>query len=183
MNRDVIAQILEWMQHRYFGKYRGIVVSNEDPTHRGRIKVRVPAVLDSLEVWAVPCLPYAGKNVGLFAMPPTNSGVWIEFEGGDPSYPLWVGCFWADEEAPFGGDPAIKGWKTDSITLQLDDAEDRVLVENSSEASVELTRDVVAKATNASHKVTSTSVTSEVSGGKVEVTAGMVRLNNSMEIT
>jgi uncharacterized protein involved in type VI secretion and phage assembly len=33
-------------------------------------------------------------------MPEKNDGVWVEFEGGDPSYPVWTGCFWADGEAP-----------------------------------------------------------------------------------
>jgi hypothetical protein len=26
--------------------------------------------------------------------------VWVEFEAGDPSYPIWVGCFWADGQVP-----------------------------------------------------------------------------------
>jgi uncharacterized protein involved in type VI secretion and phage assembly len=27
-------------------------------------------------------------------MPQIGAGVWIEFEGGDPDYPIWSGCFW-----------------------------------------------------------------------------------------
>lgn len=183
MNDDVIAQMLDWMQHRYFGKYRGIVVSNEDATHRGRLKVKVESVLDTLEVWAMPCVPYAGKNIGLFAMPPKDSGVWIEFEGGDVSFPIWVGCYWADKEAPNDGDPAFKVWKTDSITVTLDDKDDTVLIENSSSASVKMTREVVTTATKSKHSVKTDGVTSELGGGKLEVTTASVRLmNGALEV-
>jgi uncharacterized protein involved in type VI secretion and phage assembly len=27
-------------------------------------------------------------------VPPPGSNVWIEFEQGDPDYPIWTGCFW-----------------------------------------------------------------------------------------
>ena len=27
-------------------------------------------------------------------IPAIGSGVWVEFEHGDPDYPIWVGCFW-----------------------------------------------------------------------------------------
>ena len=41
--------------------------------------------------------------MGLYAIPEPESGVWVEFEGGDPSFPIWTGCFWAD--AAVGGLP------------------------------------------------------------------------------
>src|SRR5690606_2312186 len=70
----------------YFGKYRGTVVDNADPVKRGRLRVVVPAVLSSTPVWAMPCVPYAGPKLGFYAMPETGTGVWVEFEAGDPSY-------------------------------------------------------------------------------------------------
>jgi hypothetical protein len=42
----------------------------------------------------LPCTPYARPNVGFYAIPPIGANVWIEFEGGDPSYPIWSGGFW-----------------------------------------------------------------------------------------
>jgi uncharacterized protein involved in type VI secretion and phage assembly len=30
----------------------------------------------------------------MFALPMIGSGVWVEFEQGDPSQPIWTGCFW-----------------------------------------------------------------------------------------
>lgn len=100
MTNQVLEQLLDWTRNRYFGKYRGTVTDNLDATKRGRVKVRVPAVLAELETWAMPCLPYAGKGVGLYAVPEPGAGVWVEFEAGDASYPIWTGGFWADDEVP-----------------------------------------------------------------------------------
>lgn len=101
MEQELTDQLLDWVRNRFFGKYRGIVTDNNDPTNRGRIKVRVPAVLGDLEVWAMPCVPYTGDGMGTYMIPePDSGGVWIEFEGGDPSYPIWVGSFWADGQLP-----------------------------------------------------------------------------------
>ena len=109
MTNQVIEQLLDWTRNRYFGKYRGTVTDNADPTHRGRVKVRVPAVLGDLETWALPCLPYAGNGVGVYTVPEPGAGVWVEFEAGDASYPIWTGGFWADGELPKNeqGTPAV----------------------------------------------------------------------------
>lgn len=80
---------------RYYGKYRGTVLNNIDPMQMGRIQVVVPDVSSVLPTsWAMPCVPVAGINMGLFTVPPIGSGVWVEFEQGDPDYPIWVGGFW-----------------------------------------------------------------------------------------
>src|SRR5205085_1731985 len=44
--------------------------------------------------WAMPCVPAAGIQSGVFMVPGIGSGVWIEFERGDPDHPIWVGGFW-----------------------------------------------------------------------------------------
>jgi len=95
-----VADMMEVMEGRFFGKYRGLVAGNDDPPGRGRLLVKVPAVMGDEPVWAMPCVPYAGDNMGFYAMPDVGTGVWVEFEAGDPSYPIWVGCFWGDGEAP-----------------------------------------------------------------------------------
>lgn len=83
------------VHQRFYGKYRGIVSDNQDPLMIGRIRARVPDVLGDQESgWALPCAPFAGQGCGSFAIPPTSANVWIEFENGDPDYPIWVGCFW-----------------------------------------------------------------------------------------
>lgn len=78
-----------------YGKFRGTVTESADPLQLGRIKAIVPGVDGFIPgTWALPCLPMAGINAGLFVIPKPGSGVWIEFERGDPNYPVWTGGFW-----------------------------------------------------------------------------------------
>jgi len=80
---------------RYYGKYRGLVVENIDPEQIGRVLVQVPDVLGEIpSSWALPCVPAAGLQSGCFIVPPIASQVWVEFEQGDPDYPIWTGGFW-----------------------------------------------------------------------------------------
>ncbi len=80
---------------KFFGKFRGTVVNNVDPMKIGRIQAIVPDVSNVIpSSWAMPCVPVAGIQTGMFAVPPIGAGVWIEFEQGDPDYPIWTGCFW-----------------------------------------------------------------------------------------
>lgn len=108
---------------QFFGKYRGTVENNLDPMQQGRIQVSVPAVLgDSRMSWAMPCVPYAGSGVGFFMIPPRGANIWVEFEGGDPDYPIWSGCFWGMGEVP--AQPAVaemKVIKTETCTITLND--------------------------------------------------------------
>jgi len=106
---------------RYYGKYRGVVTTNEDPSNLGRIKAQVPAVSDSETGWATPCTPYGGNGVGMFFIPPVGANVWIEYEGGDPESPIWSGCFWDTGEAP-ADSPDMKMIKTDFATININDA-------------------------------------------------------------
>lgn len=82
--------------HRFYGKYRGTVTQNIDPEQRGRIQAIVPDVSGMIPTsWAMPCVPVAGPMSGHFALPQIGAGVWIEFEQGDPDYPVWTGCYWS----------------------------------------------------------------------------------------
>ncbi|MDO9598357.1 MAG: phage baseplate assembly protein V [Azoarcus sp.] len=83
------------MTEKFYGKYRGMVVSNIDPMQEGRIQVQVPDVAGLATLnWAMPCVPVAGIQNGMFALPEPGSGVWVEFEQGDADKPIWAGCFW-----------------------------------------------------------------------------------------
>jgi uncharacterized protein involved in type VI secretion and phage assembly len=103
---------------RFLGKYRATVLNNVDPMQIGRLQVIVPDVAGLVpSSWAMPCVPIAGINMGMFALPAIGAGVWVEFEQGDPEYPVWVGCFWGTaSEVPLLArtvPPAVPG-----ITLQ-----------------------------------------------------------------
>ena len=83
------------MDNKYYGKHRGLVLNNIDPMQKARILVQVPDVLGlGTTSWAMPCVPIAGPQMGVYVVPLIGSGVWVEFEGGDPDYPIWTGGFW-----------------------------------------------------------------------------------------
>jgi uncharacterized protein involved in type VI secretion and phage assembly len=83
------------VSQKYLGKYRGVVVNNVDPMQQGRLLVQVPDVTGLAPgTWAIPCVPIAGPQTGMMALPMPGSGVWVEFEQGNPDHPIWVGCFW-----------------------------------------------------------------------------------------
>jgi len=80
---------------RYYGKYRGVVLNNIDPMQMGRVQVQVPDVMGvGLSSWAMACVPFTGKQSGVYCVPQIGAGVWVEFEQGDPDHPVWVGGFW-----------------------------------------------------------------------------------------
>ena len=95
-----------------------MVLNNIDPMLTGRLMLQVPDVLGTMpSSWAMPCVPLAGPQMGIYVIPLIGSGVWVEFEGGNPDYPIWSGCFWgtAAEVPPLAlaGIPA-----TPNIVLQ-----------------------------------------------------------------
>lgn len=127
-------------RERLWGKFRGTVVDNADPLRQGRVRAFVPSVLGSTESgWALPCAPFAGPQAGFFAIPPVGAGVWIEFEAGDVSRPIWSGCWWGAGEAPVAppagtpGDPQVKLWRSDlGLTTALDDGAQTITISDAS---------------------------------------------------
>jgi len=82
------------MSVKYFGKYRGLVTDNRDPEQMGRIRARVPDVLGEADTpWAMPCVTLPLSDDVGSGLPDIGSNVWIEFEQGDPEYPIWSGCY------------------------------------------------------------------------------------------
>ena len=69
----------------YIGKYRGAVVGNDDPMQQNRLEVTVPEV-DPSPAWAMP-----SDDTQYMEPPEIGTEVWIEYDGGDPYYPRWVG--------------------------------------------------------------------------------------------
>lgn len=96
---------------QFFGKYRGTVTDIQDPLFIGRVRAKVPDVMGDQESgWAMPCFPFAGSGMGLVGFPKVGAGVWIEFEHGDPEYPIWTGC-WFGSAADVPSDWLIPPYK------------------------------------------------------------------------
>lgn len=129
----------------FYGKYRGVVSSNNDPHKIGRLRAKVENVYGDKESgWALPSVPYAGEGVGLFLIPPVGALVWIEFENGNPDYPIWTGCFWGKtEDVPVKDPiPAIKVLKTKIATITINDSikntDQYIEITNTQGASIKL---------------------------------------------
>jgi uncharacterized protein involved in type VI secretion and phage assembly len=84
----------EKIPNKFYGKFRGTVLNNIDPMQMGRLQVQVPDVAGLVPTsWAMPCFPLSGKQMGMWAIPQIGAGVWVEFEQGNPDYPIWSGCW------------------------------------------------------------------------------------------
>jgi hypothetical protein len=137
-----LDRIVEAMTTRYFGKYRGEVTGVDDPTRRGRVKVIVPAVMGEREVWAMPCAPYAGRALGIFAVPPVGTGVWVEFEGGEINQPICAGCFWGSGEIDAAdAKESVFFIRTGGLTIRVDNASGEVTIESGAGPKVTLSSD------------------------------------------
>ncbi|MGH4006878.1 MAG: phage baseplate assembly protein V [Pseudonocardiaceae bacterium] len=142
-----VAELVRQVEHRYHGKYRGLVRENRDPEQLGRLKVLVPSVLGDQVVtgWALPCVPYGGMaGQGLLAVPDVGAGVWVEFEEGDLEFPIWVGTFWSKPggktelpkaNGPDGAETGVPDSPTRRIlktlrghTIQIEDAEGKDMI-------------------------------------------------------
>lgn len=91
---------------RFYGLYRAFVYDNKDPQNQGRLKLQIPSVLGidedtgepCISDWAYPMFPVGGNGWGIVAIPPvynpdgTQCMVWVAFEMGDISCPVWMGC-------------------------------------------------------------------------------------------
>lgn len=156
----------------YFGKYRGKVENNLDPLGLGRVQVSVADVYgDGTLSWAMPCLPGAGPSVGFFSIPPAGANVWVEFERGDPDYPVWTGGFWdaGDTPAPMGPTQQLtKVWAGDHFRLEVMDAP----------GLGELTLTVTTAAGEAKLAASATAMELEFGGSKVAIGMDGVTVNN-----
>jgi uncharacterized protein involved in type VI secretion and phage assembly len=164
MNEQAILDILERLRNRFYGKYRGTVTDIDESTLR--IKAKVPAVLQDHETgWCMPCVPYAGKDVGFVFIPEKGSGVWIEFEGGDVSYPVWTGCYWRSDEMPSDATPSVKTIVTKAKhKILLDDNEGSITITDDNENKITLD---------------SSGITLERGGSKVVISDSEVTVNDS----
>lgn len=87
---------------RFYSKYRGFVIDNDDPLKLNRLLLVVP-VLNALEtdgIWAFPSTIWGGKDYGVQLLPQKGDMVWVEYEMGDPEHPIWHHAGYAADELP-----------------------------------------------------------------------------------
>jgi uncharacterized protein involved in type VI secretion and phage assembly len=170
MSEQTMTELLERIRSRFYGKYRG-TVTDVQAAPLPRVKARVPAVLGDVETgWCMPCVPYAGDDAGIAFLPEVGAGVWIEFEGGDVSFPIWTGCYWHDGEVPSRVAPKVRVIRTGAgQEIVLDDDDHSITVTDSNENRVTLDRNGVT-VVRGSGKIAVTSKKVSVNDGAMEVT-------------
>lgn len=187
MDDQNLEKLLTWARTHYFGKYAGKVTDTNDPLGKGRLKVEVADVFaDGTAVWAMPCVPYAGSQIGFKSFPPSGSNVWVEFEKGDVSFPVWTGFFWADDEMPSeaGQDDNVKLWKTDSFTIKIDDQAGEMVISATNGATLTISAEVKAETDSSSVTVSTDGVAMDGGGKKIEITQVSVKINDgALEVT
>src|SRR6185295_17032954 len=155
---ELLTQVAQQVQRMAWGKYRGFVVDNADPEKRARLRLIVPSVLAAETTgWALPCLPFGGlADQGWFAVPEVDAQVWVEFEEGDVSRPVWTGTFWqksGDPPAEAAVDPpTTRLLKTPSGHLvELDDkeGEERFFLSHPKGAEIEIDKEGTVMVTDA----------------------------------
>lgn len=137
MTDTLLQDLHDHIRSRFYGKYRGVVLDTDAATMR--VKASVPAVLGGIPSgWAAPCVPYAGPQVGFMMLPDIGSGVWIEFEGGDVSFPIWTGCYWNTGDIPSAAAATLKTIITTAGSLAFDNNAASVTLQDSAQHTVVL---------------------------------------------
>lgn len=162
---DLPVRIAEFLDERRFGKYRGVVEEIGTGEKLGLLKAKVPDVFgeNGISPWARPSVPFAGKKHGWIALPEEKDGVWIEFEGGVLSKPIWSGFWWADGEIPEPAGKEVRVFATSKKhKLVLDDKAGEVRLEHGEGPSITLTKD---------------DITIKVGSKKIVVTSSGININ------
>ena len=162
MSDPLLQDLMDLVRSRFYGKYRGVVTDVDAATMR--IKASVPSVLPATGTgWCMPCVPYAGPQVGVLMLPEVGSGVWIEFEGGDVSYPVWVGMYWHSGDVPSQASATVKCIITAAGSLAMDNDAGSITLTDAQQNTVVLD---------------SSGVTSTSGSGSVAIGASGVNVNN-----
>jgi uncharacterized protein involved in type VI secretion and phage assembly len=162
MSDPLLEDLMERMRSRHYGIYRGVVTDVDAATMR--VKASVPSVLpNSTTGWAMPCVPYAGPQVGFVMLPEIGSGVWITFEGGDPSYPVWVGMYWASSDIPSQASATVKSIIASAGSIAMDNNAGSITLTDAQQNTVTLD---------------SSGVTAKSGSSSVAIGSGGVNVNN-----
>ena len=163
----LLQELLDRVRNRFYGKYRGIVTNVDNSTWR--IQAAVPNVLPGGGTgWCMPCVPYAGPQVGFLMLPEVGSAVWIEFEGGDPSYPIWSGMFWSSGDLPSNASATVKSIVTTAGSIAFDNDQSSITLTDAQNNTVVLNQKGVTSTSGANSVAVGTSSVS-TNDGAMEV--------------
>jgi uncharacterized protein involved in type VI secretion and phage assembly len=199
---EILARLLERVEHRFYGKYRAIVVENADPENRGRLQLSIPSVLgnDVVSPWALPCAPYGGAaDQGFFMIPEKDANVWVEFEAGLLDYPIWVGTYWSKpggtSDVPKPGDTQspptrkiIRTLKGHSIEMEDKDSDEVFIItynDGSKTNVVTMDKNGIAIVDANQNKVTLDSngaVIEDKSQNKIEMTSSAINILPAVQV-
>jgi uncharacterized protein involved in type VI secretion and phage assembly len=194
----LLVDLHEQSRSRHYGKYRGKVTDVDDPEKMGRIKAKVPEIYGDQDEspWALPASPLAGSGHGFVTIPEVDDGVWIEFEAGDISRPVWSGGWWAKDELPQQGDTkkrAIVTTAGHAFVLNDDDNEielthsgggqmkmtdDEITVTKGSTTATISSDEISLKIGSAEITMTSSDITLKAGSGQIKISASGVEVNN-----
>jgi uncharacterized protein involved in type VI secretion and phage assembly len=178
-HEEMLVSMAETMRSRFYGKYRGIVVDVKDPDSLGRITAQVPEILqEETSPWALPAVPFAGPGHGLVLIPEVGDGVWIEFEAGDPSRPIWTGGWWAKNELPAPGDTQVRVLVTSTgHKLVLDDQNKEIQLLHSGGAEIKMTdSDITLTIGQSELKMTSSQISLKLGTSEITMTSSDLTL-------
>jgi len=121
---------------RYAALYIGEVVDRDDPEGLGRVRVRIPGLVDPASPWAFPLGTVGGGSDrrGFFSVPEKGAEVGVLFHQGDVDHPFYLCGHWgkpngqAEVPEPARGlpkeeTPQVRAFETKRFLLAFDDRE------------------------------------------------------------
>lgn len=133
---------------RFTALYDGVVTNNADPKRLGRVKVRVPGMIEPESAWAIPVGGSGGgsNTRGFFFVPEVGAEVAVFFKQGDVDFPRYMPSAWGNtkgvpdsptfvindietgESLPPEDTVKVKGIQTRSWNIILDDREGKEIL-------------------------------------------------------
>ena len=119
------------MRRPHLGLYIGHVVDRDDPEQLGRVRVRVPGLLEPASAWAFPLGTVGGGSAGagFFAVPEVGAEVGVLFNQGDVEAPFYLGGHWGkprgQSEVPAEAQrtsPTNRVFATAGFRIEIDEA-------------------------------------------------------------
>jgi uncharacterized protein involved in type VI secretion and phage assembly len=106
------------------GLHIGVVTDTADPVKAGRVRIRIPGLIDEGSAWAIPGSFGGGApQRGVHWVPPVGAQVAVMFIQGDPDRPMYFGAQALQGQFLTGtdGDPNTMAIETAGYVIAIDD--------------------------------------------------------------